>query len=61
MNVEPVIYSEVNQKEKNKYHVLTHIYEIQKNGADEPICRAEIEMQTEKRLMDIEEGEGEMN
>ena len=28
MNVEPVIHSEVNQKEKNKYHVSTHIYEI---------------------------------
>lgn len=28
MNLEPVTQSEVNQKEKNKYHVLTHIYEI---------------------------------
>ena len=26
MNLEPVIKSEVSQKEKNKYHILTHIY-----------------------------------
>ena len=28
MNLKPVIQSEVSQKEKNKYHVLTHIYGI---------------------------------
>ena len=28
MDLESVIQSEVSQKEKNKYHVLTHIYEI---------------------------------
>ena len=28
MNIEPVIQSEVNQKEKNKYHILMHIYGI---------------------------------
>ena len=26
MNQEPIIQSEVNQKEKNKYRILTHIY-----------------------------------
>ena len=26
MNLEPIIRSEVTQKEKDKYHVLTHIY-----------------------------------
>ena len=26
MNLEPVIKSEVNQKEKNKYHILMYIY-----------------------------------
>jgi len=26
MNLEPVIESEVSQKEKNKYRILTHIY-----------------------------------
>ena len=28
MNLEPIIHSEVNQKQKDKYHVLMHIYEI---------------------------------
>ena len=28
MNLEPLIQSEVSQKEKDKYHILTHIYRI---------------------------------
>ena len=28
MNLEPVIQSEVSQKEKDKYHILMHIYGI---------------------------------
>ena len=28
MNLEPLMQSEVSQKEKNKYCILTHIYEI---------------------------------
>ena len=28
MNLEPIIPSEVGQKEKDKYCILTHIYEI---------------------------------
>ena len=28
MNLEPIIQSEVTQKEKNKYHILMHIYVI---------------------------------
>ena len=30
MDLESVIQSEVSQKEKNKYHMLMHIYGIQK-------------------------------
>ena len=45
MDLESVILSEVSQKEKNKYCILTHICGISKNGTDEPICRAGIEMQ----------------
>ena len=26
MNLEPIIQSEMSQKEKDKYHILTHIY-----------------------------------
>ena len=46
MNLEPIIQSEVSQKEKNKYCILTHIYGIQKDGTDETICRAAMETQT---------------
>ena len=28
MNLEPIIQSEVSQKEKDKYHILTYIYRI---------------------------------
>ena len=48
MNLEIIIQSEVSQKEKNKYRVLTHIYGIQKDGTDEPICRVATEMQTQR-------------
>ena len=44
MNLEPVIQSEVSQK--NKDCILTHIYGIQKNGTEEHICRPGIEVQT---------------
>ena len=43
VDLETVIQSEVSQKEKNKYHILTHICGIQKNCTDEPVFRAEIE------------------
>ena len=45
-NLEPIIQSEVSQK--NKYHILMHIYGIQKNGTDEPICRTAMEMQKQR-------------
>ena len=34
VNLEHIIQSEVSQKEKNKYHILTHIYGILKDGTD---------------------------
>ena len=46
MNLKPIIQSEVSQKEKDKYRILTHIYGIQKNGTEEFIYRAAIEKQT---------------
>ena len=30
MNLEPIIQSEVSQKEENKYHILTHIGNLEK-------------------------------
>ena len=47
MDPESVIQSEVSQKEKNKYHMLTHIYGIlKKNGSEEPRGRTGIKRQT---------------
>ena len=46
MNLEPIIQSELSQKEKNKYYILMHICGIQKGGTDEIICRAAMETQT---------------
>ena len=34
MKLEPIIQSEVSRKEKYQYHILTHIYGIQKDGHD---------------------------
>ena len=65
MNLEPNIQSEVSQqKEKNEYHILMHIYGIQKDGTDEPICRVASngDADTENRLMDlVQERDDEMN
>ena len=46
MNLEPIIQSEVSQKEKDKYRILTHIYRIWTNGSEEFIYRAAMEKQT---------------
>ena len=46
MSLEPIILSEVSQKKKDKYHILTHIYGIQKNGSEEFTYRAAAEKQT---------------
>ena len=45
MNLEPIIQSEVSQKEKDKY-ILMHIYRIYKNGTEEFIYRTAMEKQT---------------
>ena len=47
MNLESIIQSEVSQKEKDKYRILTHIHGIYKNGTEEFIYRATMEKQTE--------------
>ena len=57
MNLEPIIPSEVSQKEKDKYSILTRIYGTYKNDTEEFIYRATKDKQTENRLMDIGRGE----
>ena len=47
MDLESVIQSEVSQKEKNKYRLLTHIYGIlKKKSHEEPRGKTGIKTQT---------------
>ena len=41
MKLDPIIYSEVSQKDKHQYSILMHIYGILKDGNDNPICKTE--------------------
>ena len=49
MKLEPIIQSEVSQKEKRQYGTLTHIYRIQKDGNDDLICKTTKETQIKKK------------
>ena len=45
MKLEPIIQSEVSQKEKHQHGILAHIYGIYKDGNDDPICQTAKETQ----------------
>ena len=45
----PIIQSEVSQKGKQQYSILTHVYGILKDGNDNPILRTEKETQIYRR------------
>ena len=45
MKLEPIIQSEVSQKEKNQYSILMNIYGIYKDSNDDPICETAKETQ----------------
>ena len=45
IKLEPIIQSEVRQKEKHQYSILMHVYEICKNGNDNPIFKTVKETQ----------------
>ena len=51
MDLESVIQSEVSQKEKNRYHMLTHIYEGQDRNKDADV---------ENGLEDMGRGKGKL-
>ena len=44
MKMEPIIQSEVSQKEKHQYSILTHIYGIYKDGNDNPVCKRDTDV-----------------
>ena len=61
MKVEPIIQSEVSQNEKHQYSVLIHIYGIQKDGNDNPVCKTTRDTDVQNSLLDsVGEGEGGM-
>ena len=45
MKLKPIIQSEVSQKEKHQYSILTHFCGIQKDGNNDPICETAKETQ----------------
>ena len=45
MQVEIIKLREVNQKEKDKYHMISYMWNL-KYGTTEPICRTETDAQT---------------
>ena len=51
MKLGPIIQSEVNQKEKHQYSILMHIYGIQKNGNNNPVCEIEKETQVYRTVL----------
>ena len=45
MDLEIIILSEVSQKEKDKYHMISHMWNL-KYGTNEPIYKPETDSQT---------------
>ena len=45
MKLEPIIQTEVSQKDKDQYSILMHIYGIYKDGNDNPIWKTVKETQ----------------
>ena len=45
MKLEPIMQSEVSQKEKHQYSILMHIYGIWRDGNNNPICETAKETQ----------------
>ena len=56
--LEPIIQSEVSQKEKDKYCILTHIYVIYKDGMGNPLCSSKGDTNIKNRLLDSVGREG---
>ena len=61
MNLEPIIESEVSQKEQHQHSISMYIYGIQKDGKDDTICETAEETDVKNSLLDsVGEGEGGM-
>ena len=53
MKLEPIIQSEVSQKEKHQYSILMHIHGIKKDGNDDPVCKTAKETQMYKQFFGL--------
>ena len=53
MKLEPIIQSEVSQKAKHQYSILTHIYGIQKDGNNNLVCETAKETQMYRSFLII--------
>ena len=61
MNLEPIMQSEVSEKEKHQYSILTHICGIYKDDIDDPMCETERNTDIKNRFLEsVREGEGGM-
>ena len=58
MDLDIIILNEVSQTEKDKYHRILLICGIQKDGTDEPVCKAEIEIQMQRTNVWTPRGDG---
>ena len=59
MKMEPIIQSEVSQKDKDHYSILMHIYEIYEDGNDNPVFEKTKETQMYRTVFwTLGEGEG---
>ena len=58
MKLDPVIQSEVSQKEKHQHSILTHMYGIQKDGNDNPVFKTAKETQMYRTVFWTLMGEG---
>ena len=62
MKLEPIIHSELSQKEKHQYSILIHIYRIQKDDNNDPYIQdSKRDTDVKNRLLNsVGEGEGGM-
>ena len=61
MKLEPIIQSEISQKEKHQCSILMHRYGIQKDGNDDPIYKIARDTDVKNRPWDyVTEGQDRM-
>ena len=62
MNLEPVIQSEISQKEKNKFYILTYIWNLEKMVLINLFAGQQQRQKHKEQTLDtVGEGEGGMN